>query len=231
LTTPAISATVSLVETRENILQTAAHLFSTLGYAKTSLSQVAKEAGVSKALILWHFESKEQLFRAALQRTLEPYFINVVADLDHLDEVGQIRKLIDLYYEFVDDHLFSIKLVLGLLLREEKHPDDVVARIGQLFRVYSNLLAEIIETGRQKGLFRSNVKPPQEAALIMAVLNGILVQSFLQEASLDPAPLLAHLKTTFIDRLRSTEAAEPPADGAVAAARIEAGGRQRRRVR
>ena len=128
--------------------------------------------------------------------------INVVTDLGHLDEVEQIRKLIDLYYEFVDDHLFSIKLVLSLLLREEKHPDDVVARIGQLFRVYSNLLAEIIETGRQKEIFRANVNPQRESALIMAALNGILIQSFLQEASLDPAPLLTHLKTSFIDRLR-----------------------------
>jgi len=202
LTTASFFATVERVDTRETILETAAHLFSTLGYTKTSLSQVAREAHVSKALILWHFENKERLFSAALQRTLEPYFINVVTDLDQLDEVEQIRKLIDLYYEFVDDHLFSIKLVLSLLLREEKHPDDVVVRIGQLFRVYTNLLAEIIETGRQKGSFRANVNPQRESALIMAALNGILIQSFLQEASLDPAPLLAHLKTSFIDRLR-----------------------------
>jgi AcrR family transcriptional regulator len=201
LTTRSFSATVGSVDTRETILQTAAHLFSTCGYANTSLSQVAKEARVSKALIFWHFENKEQLFRAALQLTLEPYFINVVADLDDLDEVAQIRKLIDLYYEFVNDHLFSIKLVLSLLLREEKHPDDVVARIGQLFRVYSSLLEEILESGRQKGLFRSSLRPAQEAGLIMAALNGVLVQSFLQEPALDPQPLLTHLKTSYIDRL------------------------------
>lgn len=201
MTIPEFFVTVKAVDTRETILQTAAHLFSTLGYANTSLSQVAKEARVSKALIFWHFENKEQLFRAAVQQSLEPYFINVVSDLDDLDEVEQIRKLIDLYYEFVDNHLFSIRLLLSILLRDEKHPDDVVGRIGQLFRVYSSLLRDIIENGRQKGLFRSNVNPQQEAAVIMAALNGILVQSFLQEASLDPAPVLAHLKTSFIDRL------------------------------
>ena len=190
------------MDTRESILQTAAHLFSTLGYGNTSLSHVAKEARVSKALILWHFDNKEQLFHAALQQSLEPYFINVVADLDDLDEVDQIRKLIDLYYEFVRTHLFSVKLLLSFLLREEKHPDDVVGRIGQLFRVHASLLAEAFESGRQKGLFRSSVSPTQEASLIMATLNGILVQSFLQEASLDPGPLLTHLKTTFIERLR-----------------------------
>lgn len=189
------------METRKNILETAARLFSSVGYANTSLSQVAKEAHVSKALIFWHFENKEQLFHAALQHSLEPYFINVVSDLDDLDEVEQIRKLIDLYYEFVSTHVFSVKLVLSLLLRDEKHPDDIVGRIGQLFRVYRSLLADIIESGRNKGCFRDGVNPAQDAAMIMATLNGMLIQGFLHEASLDPAPLLAHLKTTFIDRL------------------------------
>ena len=190
-----------VVDTRETILHTAVQLFATYGYANTSLSQVAKEAQVSKALIFWHFENKEQLFRAALQLTLEPYFINVVTDLQELDEVAQIRKLIDLYYEFVTNNVFSIKMVMSLLLREEQHPDDVVPRIGQLFAIYSNLLHEKLEGGRQKGLFRRDIKPAEEAGLIMATLNGILVQSFLRDANLDPQPLLAHLKTTFLDRL------------------------------
>jgi AcrR family transcriptional regulator len=189
------------VDTREAILKTAAQLFSTLGYANTSLAQVAREARVSKALIFWHFESKEQLFRAALQQSLEPYFINVVAELDDLDEVGQIRKLIDLYYEFVREHLFSVKLVLSVLLREEKHPDDMVGRIGELFRVYSSLLTECIRGAREKGVFHQTVDPEGEAAVIMAALNGVLVQSFLEKAELDPLPLLEHLKTTHIDRL------------------------------
>ena len=189
------------MEARQKILDTAARLFSSVGYANTSLSQVAKEACVSKALIFWHFENKEQLFRAALQQSLDPYFINVVSDLDDLGEVDQIRKLIDLYYEFVSTHLFSVRLVLSLLLRDEKHPDDVVARIGELFRVYRSLLADIIESGRSKGVFCSGVQPTQDAAVIMAALNGILVQGFLQEASLDQASLVTYLKTSFISRL------------------------------
>ncbi|HKA31048.1 MAG TPA: TetR family transcriptional regulator, partial [Candidatus Binatia bacterium] len=68
------------MEAREKIITTAVRLFSAQGYANTSLSQVAKEADVSKALIFWHFDNKETLFRTAVQRTLEPYFINVLDD-------------------------------------------------------------------------------------------------------------------------------------------------------
>src|SRR5262249_42628057 len=124
------------MDAREKIIETAMRLFSTQGYSTTSLSQVAKEAQVSKALIFWHFENKENLYRTAVQRTLEPYFINVVDDLEGLGEVDQIKRLIDEYYAFVSKNIFSVRFFLGLILREEKHPDDLVGHMNELQRVY-----------------------------------------------------------------------------------------------
>jgi AcrR family transcriptional regulator len=196
------------MDAREKILETAARLFSTQGYGSTSLSQVAKEAKVSKALIFWHFESKEKLFQSALQRSLEPYFINVVDALEGLDELAQIHRLVDLYYEFVHEHTQSIRFVLSLILREERQPDDPVARIGELFRIYKNLLADILESGRQKGVFRADIDPVAEAALIMCTLNGALVERFVGGSGEGPArELMDHLKRAMTERLSP---AEPP---------------------
>lgn len=200
------------MDAREKILDTATRLFSVQGYGSTSLSQVAKEAKVSKALIFWHFENKEKLFQSALQRTLEPYFINVVDALEGIDELSQIHRLIDLYYDFVNDHMQSIRFVLSLILREEKQPDDPVARTLELIRVYRHLICDILESGRQRGLFRSDIQPEIESSLILCALNGVLVQRFLGEgASENSESLLTHLKTTLIDRLR---AAPPPPEAA-----------------
>jgi len=194
------------MDTREKILETAMRLFSAQGYGNTSLSQVAKEASVSKALIFWHFESKDKLFRTAIQRTLEPYVINVVDDLAGLSELDQIRRLIDEYYAFVSRNVYSVKFVLSLMLREEKHPDDFVAHIGELQRVYRDLLADVLDSGRQKGAFRSNLDPRLDAGIIMSALHGILVQGFLltEGAEQEPEALLRHLKTTLVETLRGS---------------------------
>jgi TetR/AcrR family transcriptional regulator len=190
------------VETREKILETATRLFSLQGYTNTSLSQVAKEAQVSKALIFWHFESKEKLFRTALQRTLEPYVVNVLDDLEGLAEVDQIKRLIDEYYAFVSRNVYSVKFFLSLMLREEKHPDDVVGHMNELQRVYRNLLADIIDSGRQKGLFRPSVTPELDAGLIMTALHGLVVQGFMWTDAPERSPaLLEHLKVTLVDSL------------------------------
>jgi AcrR family transcriptional regulator len=191
------------MDAREKIIETAMRLFSAQGYANTSLSQVAKEAEVSKALIFWHFDNKEKLFRNAVQRTLEPYFINVVDDLEGLDEVDQIKRLIDEYYAFVSKNIYSVKFFLSLILREEKHPDDLVGHMNELQRVYVSLLADIIDNGRQKGLFRANAMSMLDAGLIMSALHGILVQGFLGGAEPQHSTaMLDHLKASLVDTLR-----------------------------
>jgi AcrR family transcriptional regulator len=50
--------------TRERILDIAIDLFTTQGYDKTSLRQIAERLGYSKAAIYYHFESKEAILRA-----------------------------------------------------------------------------------------------------------------------------------------------------------------------
>jgi AcrR family transcriptional regulator len=57
----------------QRILDAAADLFVRYGYNKTTVSDIAREAGVSKGAIYLHFESKEQLFESLLLRALETY--------------------------------------------------------------------------------------------------------------------------------------------------------------
>jgi AcrR family transcriptional regulator len=189
------------MDARTKILETATRLFSTHGYENTSLSQVAKDASVSKALIFWHFETKENLFQAVLNRTLEPLSLEI-DDLEGLSELEQLKKLVDLYCEFVTDNVYSVRFFLGLFLREEKRPDDLFGRLIDLYSLYRKVLGDIIERGQQQGTMSQEVNPSLHAALIMSALNGILVQGFMQE----PAPpsadrLIEQLKVTLIDRL------------------------------
>lgn len=188
-------------EAREKILATATRLFSEQGYDSTSLSQVARQAKVSKALIFWHFDCKEKLYRNAMRRTLEPYVIDV-DDIEGLGEHEQIARLIDHFYEFVHENVYSVRFFLNLTLRGERQPDEILSRVNELYRVFRSSLANIIESGRNRGAFRTDVDPNRDAALIMAALAGILVQQFMSDESpYQPKDLIDHLKTTLFQRL------------------------------
>ena len=54
-------------ETRARILHAALQEFSALGFAGARMDQIAAGAGVNKALLYYHFDSKERLYVAAVE--------------------------------------------------------------------------------------------------------------------------------------------------------------------
>src|SRR5690242_6648765 len=57
-------------ERRDQILAAATRAFARAGFAGTGLDDIAAEAGVSRVILYRHFDSKTDLYRAALDRVL-----------------------------------------------------------------------------------------------------------------------------------------------------------------
>lgn len=55
-------------ERRDSILRAAASAFARAGFAATSMEDVAAEAGITRLIVYRHFDSKEELYRAVLER-------------------------------------------------------------------------------------------------------------------------------------------------------------------
>jgi AcrR family transcriptional regulator len=190
------------MDARSKILETATRLFGTHGYDSTSLSLVAKDASVSKALIFWHFENKESLYEAVLARTIEPYQIEPerIAGQSVPD---QVEHLIDLYFEFVTENVHSVRFFLSLFLRDDKRPDDFFARVLDLYRHYRELLAGALRAGQEAGTLTQDMDVEAHSALILSSLNGILVQALTGEKDVaSPERLVQELKSSLVDRLR-----------------------------
>jgi AcrR family transcriptional regulator len=68
---PAPPQPVARTQRAEHILDTAAVLLVRWGFRKTTVDDVAREAGVAKGTIYLHWKDKNELFRAALMRAQE----------------------------------------------------------------------------------------------------------------------------------------------------------------
>src|SRR4029079_16549919 len=53
------------------IIRGAAVAFARRGYAATSMEQIAAASGITKLIVYRHFASKEELYRAVLQRVFD----------------------------------------------------------------------------------------------------------------------------------------------------------------
>lgn len=58
--------------TRNNLLDAAERLFYAKGVSRTSLQDIATEAGTTRGAIYWHFEDKGDLFNAMMDRVTLP---------------------------------------------------------------------------------------------------------------------------------------------------------------
>lgn len=69
-------------ERQASILRGAAQAFAGGGFAGTSMDDVGAACGVTKLIIYRHFDSKEDLYRAVLQRVFERHGEELVGGLD-----------------------------------------------------------------------------------------------------------------------------------------------------
>ena len=79
--------------TRSGLLDAAEHLFQSRGVARTSLNDIALEAGMTRGAIYWHFKDKACLFIAMMERVTLPLEKTLaLVDAQHThDPVGHLR--------------------------------------------------------------------------------------------------------------------------------------------
>ena len=175
-TRPVSSDSRGAQDSRDEILKAAMHLFANRGFHETSMSEVAREAHVSKALIFWHFKTKEELFVAVLNRLLEPYFIDFAEEAGILDERAQIRKLVEFYLDFVHDNANSVRFFLAQMLHDQRFSEGLNEQVLKIYSGYRGMLVELIARAQQKGLCPVRFTPEAGAGFLLSALNGILIE-------------------------------------------------------
>ena len=166
---------------REAIIAAAAQAFDAHGYAATTVDEVAAKAGISKGNVYNYFRSKEELF--------EQVFVAVVAGLETnavqifrepLAAGEKLKRLIDYRCGSMEESKRISRLVLqfwATAAREQR--GQLAATLREMYDGWREQVAGVVAEGVSKGEFRSEIDPALAAALVVALLDGIQVQSIL----------------------------------------------------
>lgn len=105
------------LETKNNILASAQRLFSRRGFERTSLSDIAKYAGVTRGAIYWHFENKEELLVSMLEHLENEKFsielLHDACDPNQRDPLSKLKSwlnttVLDENTKFINSALMSL---------------------------------------------------------------------------------------------------------------------------
>ncbi len=149
------------------ILDAAIELFSEQGFDGVSMRQIAEKAGVSKANIYHHFDSKEALYFGIMHASAERLSMLV----ENLAEgKGEFDERLRVFARAHLQHLFENATAVKLVLRESFSGDEEKSRVlvervvGGIFR----RLIAIFERGQEAGVLR----PELDAGLCAMLLMG-----------------------------------------------------------
>jgi AcrR family transcriptional regulator len=151
---------------KQRILDVAERLLARYGWRNTSLAQIAREAGVSPAGLLHHFESKEQLLNAVLDARDADDDTHADRSGDLVTEIARVAERFDRAPELVGT--FTVLLIENIAPDAPLH-DRLLTRQREAVKI----VAGLIERGQRAGRYRQDIDPAIKAIEILAFVNGM----------------------------------------------------------
>jgi len=137
------------------ILAAALKTFSSKGFAATKLSEVAKEAGVSKGTLYLYFESKEALFKAVVSEFVLPQIAR--AEEQAQQNTGSIKLLMIKLLEQWRINVLETELsgITKMMIAEASNfPDLATFYLEHVIQRTRRFVAKLIKLGIENGEFR-----------------------------------------------------------------------------
>lgn len=166
------------------VLDAAAVLFDRFGYRKTTIDEIAQEAGIGKGSVYLRFKSKEEIGVAWLRRTLEGLFDDLVSDVEgrpplEAVEIFLAQRIMRRFDRFFR-HAQTIEEVLDALKSQvEQGKAAFHAREAEL-------LSELLSAAVKQGSARST--DPLDDARTMILATNSLVPSSLRRRPVPDRP-------------------------------------------
>ncbi len=139
----------------DRILEAAVKVFAEQGFFQSTVSQIAREAGVADGTIYLYFKNKDDILVQFFSYKTRQVFARFREEVDGADNaVDKLRNLIRRHLEeFQNDRNMAI------VYRAETHRHSrlVEAQIKEMSKMYLDIVSEIVEEGQEKGLIRKDL--------------------------------------------------------------------------
>ena len=138
--------------TKAALLQAAEDIFLKQGFGNTSLSQIAKKAGVTKSLIHHYFGSKSNLWSEVKHRRFSQYITRQLEMLSQMEPTADLlTDSIRFYFGFIMEHPEIVQIMVWMFLEEPI--EEYVKPVREL----SRLGVEKIKAAQEKGELRKDI--------------------------------------------------------------------------
>ena len=187
----------------EKLLVAALRLFVSQGYRHTTVDEIALSSGLTKGAVYFYFRSKETVLMTLFDRVeavvIEPMVARVAA-------AGPSAR--DKFIAFIHgqaqlgvDRADEVLLLVLMSLEFAGAGSAIEARVRAIYDRMYQTVEEIIALGRQRGEFRADLRPREQAAIVMGAHDGTFLEWYRRRSAFDGQGLTRALRVTLLQGL------------------------------
>ncbi|NEA33121.1 TetR/AcrR family transcriptional regulator [Streptomyces sp. SID13031] len=194
--------TVEQVRRGAHVLRAVVDVIAERGLEAATMRNVAAAAGISLAQVQYYFRSKDELVAAAFQHVTELFDLKL-ATVDLSGPPRRVlREALELWLPIDESRARDARVWLAFSAAAATSPTlkEIAAATDNELR---GALARLLDAAAAEGDLPEVTDTETEAALLLAVLDGLVVQSLAMPAELRP-PFLVDSLDAHLGRLFTT---------------------------
>jgi len=171
--------------TRHRLIDAAEILFQAHGVSRTSLQQIAEQAGATRGAVYWHFKDKADLFNAMMERVTLPLETAAhEAGNGDLDPLGQIEQVMVQALRLMTTDQ-QVRRVFEVATHKVEYTDEMQS-VQQRHLSVRNECIQDFERAMRLAARRERIKLETPAATAALGLHA-LISGLIQDWLLDPS--------------------------------------------
>lgn len=175
---------------RDEILDAALHVFAEAGYHTSSVSQVAKRAGVSKGLMYNYFSSKEEVLRTLIFDLFDYAMGRMKIKPDEVIDDARFAEIIELSVQIPMDEPQRWKLYMSLAFQKDVTEMLMKEMMGRMGPYIQSISQYFISKGYED--------PMAMMRIFSAVLDGVQMHCLLDPENFPAEKATEYLKDQFV---------------------------------
>jgi TetR/AcrR family fatty acid metabolism transcriptional regulator len=155
---------------REQILDAAVLEIARRGYYGTTVSTIARRAGVADGTIYLYFKSKEDLLVSIFERAMQRFNeeAGCIVEEAAAGAEDKLRRLVALHLSLMGEDR-DLAVIFQVEFRHTLHILERLSR--SRMRDYLALIARVVEQGKQEGVFKRDVDALFAAKVVFGILD------------------------------------------------------------
>ncbi len=164
-------------ETRAKLLEAATCVLARCGFERATLDEIVREAGFSKGAFYVHFESKDDLLWEMLEERIsrQQEAFRQAVDYDKSMDYN-VRTILSAVFGLLGDDALWGSLFMEFHAHAARN-EKVRQRLSTMYERWRQLIVDILSVSRETGRMRSDADLELMATILVATVEGSIIQS------------------------------------------------------